>query len=60
MTLQNDVFELIMRVTATSVAGCLMEYALPEGNLKKSASRAIDIVLLVSIAEPIIAAIRIL
>ena len=51
-------FEIVTQVVVLSILACLFEYILPQGNLNKSACRAIGILILISVAEPVLALLR--
>lgn len=46
-----------VRICVTAILGTVTEYILPEGQLKNSASRAVGLIMLVLIAEPIAGAV---
>lgn len=52
------IYSISMRICVTAILGAVIEYILPEGTLKRSAVRAVGLVMLINIAEPVAAAVR--
>ncbi|HWS29841.1 MAG TPA: stage III sporulation protein AF [Clostridia bacterium] len=46
-------YGFVMRIVALSILRTVLEYILPQGNIKKSACRIIGLVILLAIVEPV-------
>jgi stage III sporulation protein AF len=46
-------YGFVMRIVALSILRTVLEYILPQGNIKKSACRIIGLVILLAIVQPV-------
>lgn len=46
-------YGFVMRIVALSILRTVLEYILPQGNIKKSASKVIGLVILLAVVEPV-------
>ncbi len=46
-------YGFVMRIVALSILRTVLEYILPQGNIKKSACRIIGLVILLAMVQPI-------
>ncbi|HWR19056.1 MAG TPA: stage III sporulation protein AF [Clostridia bacterium] len=46
-------YGFVMRIVALSILRTVLEYILPQGNIKKSACRIIGLVILLAVVQPI-------
>lgn len=47
-------YGFVMRIVALSILRTVLEYILPQGNIKKSACRIIGLVILLAVVQPIV------
>lgn len=47
-------YGFVMRIAALSILRTVLEYILPQGNIKKSACKVIGLVILLVIAQPVV------
>jgi len=48
------IYQQIIKIAAVSITAMLLKFALPDGKLKSSAEKVIDMAVLLTIAEPIV------
>ena len=48
------IYQQIKKIAAVSITAKLLKFALPDGKLKSSAEKVIDMAVLLTIAEPIV------
>ena len=44
----------VMRIVALSILRTVLEYILPQGNIKKSAGKVIGLVILLAVVQPVV------
>ena len=47
-------YGFVMRIVALSILRTVLEYILPQGNIKKSAGKVIGLVILLAVVQPVV------
>ena len=47
-------YGFVMRIVALSILRTVLEYILPQGNIKKSACKVIGLAILLAVAQPVV------
>ena len=47
-------YGFVMRIVALSILRTVLEYILPQGNIKKSAGKVIGLVILLAVVQPLV------